>query len=77
MLKIPITFTFRQKEYTGYFQQVSGGGSSSLFHLIVDGYYWGQLFNTESGWRFYSNAYPEMTEMFSDHFGSVVVGWTG
>jgi len=41
--RVPITFQFKGKEYSGYFSKVAGAGSSSMFHLMVDGYYFGQL----------------------------------
>lgn len=41
MENCPIKFTHRGKEYSGYLTPVMGAGSSSTFHLMVGGYYWG------------------------------------
>lgn len=75
MENCPITFKFKDKQYAGHFKPVSGGGSNTLFHLMVDNYYWGQLFYTENfGWQFHSNSEPELKEL-SEYFGMVVSGW--
>lgn len=47
---IPVIFTFKGREYKGHLSPVSGA-SSSLYHLIIGGYYKGQLFKTDQGWR--------------------------
>ena len=53
MDKIPVMVQFEGKEYLGYFSQVMGGSSNSMFHLMVDGYYWGRLSFSEfaNAWR--------------------------
>jgi hypothetical protein len=75
--EIPVTFEFRGKEYKGTLSKIAGGGSDSMFHLNVGGYHWGQLFMSQADnkWKFYSNSYPEMTELFSDYFGDVIMLW--
>lgn len=75
MTKVPITFRFQEKKYSGYFSLINGAGSSSLFHLMVDNYYFGQLWYTDT-WRFESNAFPDMREL-AEEFGVVVMGWYG
>lgn len=75
MDKTPITFEFRGKKYSGYFSLVNGARSSSLFHLMVDKYYYGQLWYTDK-WRFESNAFEEMREL-AEEFGAVVTAWYG
>lgn len=84
---IPVTFNYKGNEYKGFFSQVSGSGSTAMFHLNVNGYHWGQLsyvqghdgFNggptaVKAGWRFASNQHPELEEM-ADYFGDVVIAW--
>jgi len=40
---------------TGHLTRVTGSGSSGLYHLMINNYYWGQLWNTEHfGWKFAS-----------------------
>lgn len=74
--KVPISFEHKGRKYKGYFSYVNGAGNSSTFFLTVDGYHVGQLFNTDTGWRFYSNRYPELTEL-SEWFGEYVTLWYG
>lgn len=69
-LSIPLTFTYQGKEYSGTLEQVMGAGDSAHFHLMIDNKYYGQLFYTPTGWRFYES-FPELAE----YFGSVVVSW--
>lgn len=72
MENCPIKFTHRGKEYSGYLTPVMGAGSSSTFHLMVGGYYWGQLFYTDR-WVFYGSD-PELTKL-QDFFGDYVTAW--
>ena len=74
MDKVPIIFEHKGKQYSGEFCKVAGGGSSSLFHLSVDNYHWGQLFYTQWGWQFYSNSDPELNEL-SEFFGGYITAW--
>lgn len=73
-MEIPITFEHSGKTYKGHFSRVAGAGSSSMFFLNVNGFHAGQLFLTDSGWRFYSNSKPELNSM-SDYFGEYVMLW--
>lgn len=73
MKDCPIKFHHNGKEYSGYFSPVNGAGSSSMFHLMIDGYYYGQLFYTDT-WKFYSNSEPQLSEL-EDYFGEVVTAW--
>jgi hypothetical protein len=70
MEKIPITFEFECKEYNCYFNKVSGSANNSLFHLMNDNYYCGQLFFTGT-WQFYGNRFNDMGETF----GSYLIAW--
>lgn len=72
--KIPIRFEHDGKEYSGHFSKVSGGGSTALFHLYIDKFYYGQLFLTDKyGWKFYSQN-GEM-DYLSGFFGEYVTAW--
>ena len=75
MLNAPITFTHNGKTITGQLSQVMGGGSSSHFHLMVNQYYWGQLFYNQhqGGWVFYGK--DESLSAMAEHFGWVVTAW--
>jgi len=82
---IPVTFECEGKICSGVLIRVSGGGSSSTFYLMVDNYYWGQLWFVdavpafdfaparEAGWRFASNT-KELAHL-ADYFGSIVISW--
>ena len=54
MVSIPVTFNYNGKEYKGHFTQVLGAGSTAMFHLTVDGFYFGRLRYSEfaNGWVF-------------------------
>ena len=54
MVNIPVTFNYKGKEYNGHFSQVSGAGSTAMFHLNVNGFYWGRLRYSDftNGWGF-------------------------
>ena len=70
MMQGPIvTFQWNGKQITGRLTSVSGAGS--LYHLMVDNYYWGQLnFSPHFGWTFTSNT-RDLNHM-SEYFGEVV-----
>ena len=70
---IPISFSYDGKAYSGNFKTVSGGGSSSLFFLMIDNYFYGQLFYTAYGWQFASN--KDHFSNLKDFFGSYVCAW--
>lgn len=86
MNNIPVSFTTHSKQYTGYFSRVSGAGSSGVYHLTVDGKYFGQLnwvpghpgfeggiHSHPAGWRFTSNNH-DFGEL-AEYFGEVVTEW--
>ena len=65
-LKVPTTFFYNDKLIEGELRFVNGSGN--LYHLMVDGYYWGQLnFSTCVGWQFTSNTVD--LHQLSDYFG--------
>ena len=74
MEKTPIAFKYQEKEYCGYFSRVSGSGNTSLFHLMIDNFYQGQLFLSQNfGWRF-SNQTGKF-ESYSEYFGEYITAW--
>ena len=80
---IPVNFEFNGKEYSGHLSAVMRTGASSMFHLNVDGFHWGQLSHIEGhpgfnglhavpkGWRLNSNSQPELSEL-ADYLGNIV-----
>lgn len=52
-MDVPILFDYKGEHYAGTFIQVSGGGPNAMFHLMINGFYRGQLWNTKHfGWKF-------------------------
>jgi len=47
MDKIPVTFNYEGKTYNGFLNKVMGADSTSIFHLMIDNYYKGQLLYTD------------------------------
>jgi len=73
-MKIPITFEHQGKQYTGIFSQVSGSGSTGLYHLMINDFYYGQLFHSEHfGWQWGSNKVYFKGQ--AEYFGSYVSNW--
>jgi hypothetical protein len=73
MDKIPVSFEYKGKHYTGYFDAVSGA-AGKLWYLTLNGFHWGQLIYTENfGWRFENNK-GTMKEL-TDYFADVVTAW--
>lgn len=72
---IDITFEFEGKKYSGSLHQVSGAGSSAMFHLMINKYYWGRLrFSDFTGdWVFEGNK-PGM-ENLAGELGYYVTAW--
>ena len=73
-MHIPITFEFEGKIYDGYLIMISGGGSDSNFHLMIDNCYYGHLFYSAVGWRFGSNQnhFKGMDEYFGDYVSKYI-----
>lgn len=53
MERVPITFEHNHIIYTGHFSVVTGGANAALFHLMINGYFYGQLFYSAEHWQFY------------------------
>jgi hypothetical protein len=68
-----VEFNWKGKGYRGELKPVSGAASSKMYHLIVNGFYQGQLVKTDQGWVF-SNQKEGIIPELSDQFGRVVSG---
>lgn len=67
MIKIPISFEHKGKEYKGYF--TSDGGRKKIFHLYIDGSYYGQLKPYNDEWMFETSkqGMDGLAKYFGDH----------
>lgn len=71
--QIPISFDYDGKHYDGYFIPVHGA-SGKLWHLMVGGYFYGQLFHTDLfGWQFSNN--QKLFNELTDYFADVITAW--
>lgn len=70
--QIPITFEYEGKQYKGEFGIVSGSGSTATYHLIIDGFFQGQLVQTENyGWQFHNN--KDKFKTMADYLGEYII----
>lgn len=77
MERIPVQFDYEGIWFDGYFVKIAGAASGGLYHLMINGTYWGQLWKTENyGWRFGSSNDNNMFEelYMVDFFVSVIEG---
>ncbi len=74
---IAVTFEYNGKQYSGHFSQVSGAGSTSMFHLTVDRAYWGRLRYSDftNGWCFDPTPKNPGMEALADEFGDLIIAW--
>lgn len=71
MVEIPISFDYKGKHYKGHFSEMTG---CTLWHLIIDKYFNGQLvYSKNFGFKFYSNS-GEFMEL-SELFGEFIISW--
>jgi hypothetical protein len=68
-----VSFPWQGKFYTGELKPVAGATQKSMFHLMVKGYYQGQLYRTETGWTFSNQRHGIIAEL-SIFFGKFVDG---
>jgi len=68
--KVPIKFEHDGKQYEGFFELVSGSGSSFIWHLMIDKFYCGRLSYTDS-WVYHGNSFDEL----GDFFGDYITAW--
>jgi hypothetical protein len=48
-MNLPVAFTHQEKEFLGELQPVHGAGAS-VYHLMIDGYYYGRLRQANEKW---------------------------
>lgn len=70
----PVTFEFEGKTYSGYLSQVMGAGSTVVFHLHINNYYYGRL-RYANGWVFDTNPRSIGWEILAEYFGHIVISW--
>jgi hypothetical protein len=63
---IPVTFIHNGREYSGILTPVMGAGDATVFHLMVNNYYWGRLRYSEclNGWLFDSEILKDQADWF-------------
>jgi hypothetical protein len=64
MPAISITFEHKGKSHSGKVVPVMGAGELTIYHLMVDNYYWGRLRMSNGKWVFDTVKVPELTGMF-------------
>ncbi len=69
---IPVSFTFKGKDYKGTLGFVNGAGGYVWF-LMVNRFYWGQLGYSNYEWVFHDQK-DELGD-YADYFGAVVIAW--
>ena len=70
---IPITFEYKERVYSGYFNPVFGAGTD-VWYLMINNFYCGRLRLTEHyGWVFDANDFR--AEELTDFFGDYVMAW--
>ena len=75
MNHIPITFEHEGKQYSGFFNQVSGDNDTVSFHLYdLENFFLGRLRN-ENGWHFDPTPQTESFEHLADFFGEYIANW--
>lgn len=75
-MDLPVSFEYEGVQFDGYLSKVAGAGSSGLYHLMINGGYWGQLFKSGDVWRFGSNSGMFEEEYMVNYFASVVTAST-
>jgi hypothetical protein len=72
MDKISVTFKLDGKEYSGTLDHVAGAGNS-VWHLMVDEFYWGRLRLSNGQWFFDESILGVGNQI--DHFAATVIAW--
>lgn len=77
MDKIHVKFEFEGKTYAGFFTNVHGGGSTAIFHLSVNDFYWGRLRYSDvtDSWCFDQTPKTKGLEKLADEFGELIMLW--
>lgn len=74
MADIPVSFDYKGKHYSGFLSEVTGGGGS-VWHLMINRFYWGQLHYYPSRDEFRFTSQTREFEDISDFFGEVIIAW--
>lgn len=72
MNKIPVSFELEGLKYVGTLDEVAGAGAD-VWHLLVQGYYWGRLRKANDQWYFDES--NRKVAHLVDHFAAVVIAW--
>lgn len=72
MNKIPVTFEYEGKEFSGTLDEVAGAGAD-YWHLTVNKHYWGRLRKVGETWFFDESKWK--VAHLVDHFAAVVIAW--
>jgi hypothetical protein len=69
---IPVQFQFNGDEVKGILSSVMGAGSTTVYHLEVDHFYWGRLRKANDQWAF--DPTPKTAELkeMAEYFGNAV-----
>lgn len=74
MADTEITFSYKGRQISGLLSPVFGSGeeSGSIYHLMVDNFYWGRLRKISGKWLF--DPTPKTGDLveLADYFGSCV-----
>ena len=72
-MKIPVEFEYQNKLYQGILAKVPGSASTQFYHVYVDHFYYGQLYETDKGWIFSNQEgwHPDL----ADYFEGVLISW--
>ena len=71
MERIPLTFEHKGKQYKGELMPVAGRGSTQVWHLMINNYYYGALHCNDGKWIFHSTKMPEIADLL----GEYVIAW--
>ena len=68
-MKISVLLTLLDRQFSGLLVKVSGAGDSSMFHLMIDNYYYGRLRYSqfEQRWVFDSNKKSDMVQPLGEY----------
>ena len=77
MINVPVTFEFKGEAYSGCLSQVIGAGSTAMFYLMIDRFYYGRLRHSDfqGAWVFDTNKGSMGWEILAEYFGYIVISW--
>ncbi|MES2648087.1 MAG: hypothetical protein V4717_14515 [Bacteroidota bacterium] len=76
---IPVMFNFQGNKIAGVLSEIFGSGqeSSSVFHLMVQSFYYGRLRKTNASWVFDPSPGYNSLISYTDYFGKAVEAFSG